>query len=88
MNMPPLVPGRRKYNRPPKDRTHYGTIHQKLRAELLAKFPLCQYRFEGCTGWSEEADHLRYPARCVEDYAACCSHCHRLKTKNSTPKPI
>lgn len=79
MKMPPLVPGRRKYNRPPKDRTHYGTTHQKLRQQVLAACPLCQYQFAGCTGWATEADHLRYPARSVEDYAASCAACHRKR---------
>ena len=78
-DIPPLVPGRRKYTKPPKDRTHYGTTHQKLRLQVLAMSPLCQYQFEGCTGWSEEADHLVYPARSVDDYRSCCAHCHRIR---------
>lgn len=37
--LPPLVPGRPKYNRPRKNQDHYGTAHQKLRRELLEAVP-------------------------------------------------
>jgi hypothetical protein len=80
--MPPLVPKRR-YTRPkPKNREHYRTIHQKLRKELLAKNPLYAYQFEGCSGWATEADHIRYPARSIEDYTPTCAHCHKMRHRH------
>lgn len=39
-------------------------------------YPLCQVRGPLCTGFSVEAHHKRYPARCTDDYIACCHACH------------
>lgn len=55
----------------------YGTIHRKLRAELLNTFPFCQFQGEGCEGFSVEAHHLQYPATSLSDYMALCPVCHR-----------
>lgn len=81
--IPPIVPSKASYRKAPqKNRQHYGKTHQALRKELLAKRPVCEYQYEGCTGFATEADHLRYPARSIEDYKAACQHCHKLRHKN------
>ena len=74
--MPGLVPTKRKYNRPPRPKTstHYGTTHQKLRALLLSKYPICQLCESNA---SVEAHHIVYPARALEDYRAVCTPCHQ-----------
>jgi hypothetical protein len=79
--MPPLTPAR-KYRKKPQAKTtdrDYGKRHRELRKLLLAKYPLCQWQLEGCTGWSEEADHLVRPATCLEHYQATCRHCHHKR---------
>ena len=63
----------------------YGKLHQDFRKALLQKFPFCQ-----CTGcgekccnnksFSEQANHLTYPATKLEDYQALCTRCHMIIT--------
>ena len=74
---PPKVPHRPNYNKPPEQgRHHYGTIHQKLRAQVLAANPVCVI----CkAAWATDAHHVRYPARSVNDYLAVCETCHHVK---------
>lgn len=63
--------------RPPRPkREWYGWQHRRMRQVLLQTFPLCQLNYPGCEGWSVEAHHKVYPARCLEDYTACCKACH------------
>lgn len=78
---PKKVPIKSKSFARPNKRGDYGsTTHQTLRRLLLERFPMCQYAYPGiCTGWSTQADHLRYPATCLDDYRACCSACHRKR---------
>ncbi|VTR94077.1 unnamed protein product [Gemmata massiliana] len=69
----------RKRERPTAWNRGYGRMHQDLRRELLATFPVCQH----CqTEFSQHAHHLRYPALSLSDYLALCESCHgRLHAK-------
>lgn len=51
----------------------YGVIHQRLREQLLAKYPVCVC----CNNaFATQAHHLKYPAESFEDYLAVCGPCH------------
>jgi hypothetical protein len=75
-DIPPLVPGKRKHAKRPQDKTHYGLTHQRLAKQVIHDRPICEYQYDGCLGWSTEADHLVYPARSITDYKATCKPCH------------
>lgn len=67
--------------RPSAYRRGYDARHRKLRLEVLALNPVCTCPGcgKGCcnnTAFSTDADHLKYPAVCVEDYRALCRSCH------------
>lgn len=57
-------------------RSQYDARHRRLRLQLLATFPLCQY--QGCCHYATEAHHKVYPAESLEDYLALCPFHHRL----------
>ena len=57
----------------------YGANHQKLREQRLNMFPFCEAK--GCQRFSEEAHHLCYPARSIDDYRALCLVCHDIETR-------
>ncbi len=56
----------------------YNKQHSKLRRRLLNKNPICTYQYPGCTILATDANHLRYPARDINDYKACCANCHMI----------
>lgn len=63
----------RESSRPVNRNDTYGTIHQKLRQQVLDNNPFCvrcRVRF------SEHAHHLVYPATCEAEYEALCKICH------------
>ncbi len=59
---------------------HYGATHQHLRRLRLAKYPICERCHEA---FAEEAHHLVYPAKSVDDYQAVCKPCHRTITREA-----
>lgn len=64
----------------------YGVHHQRTRAYLLKTRPLCEVKAEGCTGFSQEAHHLVYPATGPDDYLAVCRACHHtLENEKTSP---
>lgn len=73
-----VTPNQTPKNKPSNEhRANYGRTHVKMREVLLATFPLCQMQGSNCTGWSQEAHHLVYPATRLEDYLALCAACHK-----------
>lgn len=64
--------------RPKEDRSHYGTLHQKLRLQVLAERPVC----EVCQkAFATQAHHKKYPALSTADYQALCAECHKAQHK-------
>lgn len=59
---------------------------KKLRDQVLAEEPLCQLRYNGCTGTSTEADHIKTvkarPDLALErtNVRGVCEHCHDLRS--------
>lgn len=62
--------------KPTADERGYGHVHRTMRLTLLRCTPLCQHRGQNCTGFSEEAHHLVWPAVELKDYLAVCKACH------------
>jgi 5-methylcytosine-specific restriction enzyme A len=63
----------------------YGFRHQQLRLKVLARDPLCIYRFDaGCTDVSTVADHVIRLADggldTLDNMVGCCRHCHAIKS--------
>ena len=78
---PPL---RRRHNfesRPPPEKRGYGTLHRKLRRELLKDSPLCEL---GCGRPATVADHRKPMCLGGEtvpaNLAAVCQPCHARKS--------
>lgn len=74
---PPTSPRLRTHDpkRPKKPKPQYGTTHQKLRAELLSKSPLCA----ACEdAFAVEAHHKWYGGPpTLEQYMPVCKPCHQ-----------
>lgn len=68
-------------NRPPRRKTSergYGTDHQRQRAELIRKYPLCQR----CgSDWSRQLHHIdRNPNnRHPDNLEMLCKRCHQIE---------
>jgi 5-methylcytosine-specific restriction endonuclease McrA len=81
-DIPPLVPHKPKYNKPPKPTTTqqgYGWAHKKLRAVVLAEEPLCRIC---ANAFSTDMDHIDGNPfnRSRENVQGLCESCHIKKT--------
>ena len=61
-----------------KPKGYYGSLHQRLRRQLLAERIWCEWCGKN---FASEAHHLQPGklATSVQDYAALCSDCHRAE---------
>lgn len=67
----------------------YDAKHRQWRTQVLARDPLCQYRYPGCTIVSTVSDHVVRIADGGARFAlsngkGCCRHCHAIKSQRES----